>query len=168
MNAPTPTGPTVKRHKSPTEYSTPADFIAAVTRRFGRIEWDLAATAENKKAECYFGPDHKQPDSRDALAQDWRPLVGYGGTLWLNPPYDPIRPWTEKVATTRSRAGWTLFLCPSSTGAAWFQENLVPNAYILDLSPRLSFDGKNPFPKDLVLACVGFDVVGRGFWRWKP
>lgn len=43
MNAPTKTGPSVKRHKSSGVYRTPKDFITAIERRFGPIAYDLAA-----------------------------------------------------------------------------------------------------------------------------
>lgn len=39
--------------------------------------------------------------------------------------------------------------------------------YVLDLAPRLSFDGKNSFPKDLCLTVFMCGLTGRGFWRWR-
>ena len=38
------------------DYATPADFMAAVTARFGPIAFDLAAHASNAKSPNYFAP----------------------------------------------------------------------------------------------------------------
>lgn len=38
------------------DYATPADFIAAVERRFGTIQFDLAAHRGNHQHERYFAP----------------------------------------------------------------------------------------------------------------
>jgi hypothetical protein len=38
------------------DYATPADFMAAVTKRFGPIAFDLAAHASNAKSPNYFAP----------------------------------------------------------------------------------------------------------------
>lgn len=140
-------------------YGTPPAFLDAIVRKFGVIRTDLAASAENAVAPDYFD------EQRDSLQQDWASLRG---VAFCNPPFADIEPWAKKLIETRNRRGLTLLLVPASTGADWFQRHLVPNTYVLDLAPRLSFDGKAPYPKDLVLACAGFGMVGRACWRWKP
>lgn len=150
--------PRQKPGRSKQDYSTPLEFIDAVVTRFGPLAWDLAASAENTVASCFYD------EARNSLIQDWDELVG---VAWLNPPYANIDPWAAKCASVRDRLGWTLLLVPASTGANWYQEHLVPNALVLDFAPRLCFDGIAPYPKDLTLAAFGFGVVGRSFWRWK-
>ena len=158
MNAPARTGPSIARGKSNQAYETPPELLEAIKRRFGKLAWDLAATEENAKAPNYFTPEE------DSLKEDWSTLVG---TAYLNPPFGSMVPWARKCASVRDRTGWTLLLCPSSTGAGWFQEHIVPHGFVLELAPRICFNGKQPFPKDCLLTAFGFGIVGRGFWRWR-
>jgi phage N-6-adenine-methyltransferase len=150
--------PAQKPGKSRQDFGTPKDFLEAVTRRFGLIRTDLAASAANAVAPVHFD------EQQNSLVQDWTALRG---VAWCNPPFADIGPWAEKLVTARERRGWTLMLLPAGTGSLWFQNTLVPSTLVLDLAPRLCFDGKNSYPKDLILACAGFQVSGRGFWRWK-
>lgn len=134
--------------------------MTAVQKRFGPIAWDLAATAENAVAGPFYSPE------QNSLVQDWNRL---SGNLWLNPPFSDIDPWAAKCATTKDRAGWLFFLTPASVGSNWFSSHVLPNAFVLGLSPRLQFVGTNdPYPKDLILSLYGFGGM-RGFqtWRWK-
>jgi phage N-6-adenine-methyltransferase len=158
LSAPVRRAPVQKPGRSKQDYATPRDFIDAVVKRFGPIAWDLAASVENTVAPCFFD------EARNSLIQDWSAL---GGLLWCNPPFADLEPWAAQCNRVKYRHGWTLLLVPASTGAYWYQSRLVQSAYVLDLAPRLSFDGIAPYPKDLTLACFGFGVVGRGFWRWK-
>lgn len=55
--------------------STPAEFMIAVERRFGRIAFDLAAHAANKKHQKYFAPKTfrvrlKEPKFPESLVTD--------------------------------------------------------------------------------------------------
>jgi hypothetical protein len=97
-----------KPGKSKQDYQTPKIFLDAVKARFGikRFAWDLAATKDNAVNGVggdkwidghYFGPDHPEPEFRDALACDWTKLRG---ELWLNPPYANIAPWAERCAAS--------------------------------------------------------------------
>lgn len=59
-------------------------------------------------------------------------------------------------------------LVPASVGSYWFSNHVYPHALVLAFRPRLSFDGKHPFPKDLIL-CLYSPEIEPGFqpWRWK-
>lgn len=166
------TGPTIQRGRSKQDYGTPVEFIEAVEKRFGPIEWDLAATAANKKSwrdgtgrEDYFGPDHPRPEYRDALATSW----DISGNLWLNPPFADIEPWAAKCAKDcAERRGFLFLLTPASIGSNWFESHVRQYAYVLGLSPRMTFEGTtDPYPKDLMLSVYGFGLHGFGTWRWK-
>lgn len=155
------TGPTIARGKSKQDYGTPPEFIAAVEKRFGELALDLAATRENKKALACFTPED------DSLMHHWGTLLG---NLWLNPPFADITPWAEKAAKECSpRAGFMFLLTPASVGTDWFREHVQPSAYVLGLSPRLTFEGTHdPYPKDLMLSVFGFGLRGFDTWRWRP
>lgn len=54
------------------DYGTPWPFIEAVERRFGPLAIDLAATATNKRAPLYYGPE--QDSLSDAC--EWPASIG--------------------------------------------------------------------------------------------
>jgi len=151
--------PIQKPGRSKQDYGTPWPFIDAVVERFGPLAWDLAADSDNTKAAQHFDIE------QDSLKQNWTALQG---NLWLNPPFGDIGPWARKCAETRTGPGEgrrIFLLTPASIGSCWFAEHVHGKALVLGLSPRLSFDGKNSYPKDLMLSVYGrppgFDV-----WRW--
>jgi hypothetical protein len=177
--------PKQKPGHSKQDYSTPKEFLAAVQKRFGfkRFDFDLAALRGNAvdnlgPADLYLGPDHSNAMCCDALSFNWSRAPS--GNLWLNPRYADIAPWAEKCAAS---AWWEsektkrgpgpasgrviYFLVPASVGANWFAEHVDKKSLVLFPRPRLSFDGKNPYPKDLILACFGLKP-GYECWRWKP
>lgn len=156
----TRTGPSIRRGKSRQDYGTPREFLDAVERRFGTICFDLAASKSNAVCPAHFTKED------DALAQDWR---GIPGTLWLNPPYADIGPWANKCAQLSWRYGWLLFLVPASVDSNWFAGAVERCAFVMPLSPRLTFVGeKDPYPKPVMLCAFGFGVSGFQPWRWKP
>lgn len=151
------TGPTINRGGSKQDYSTPADFITAVSHRFGCPAFDLAASVDNKKAPGWFS---KQDNS---LIQEWHKI---GGLLWLNPPFNNISPWAKKCDDESRLGARILLLTPASVGSNWFCNHVHRKALVLGLNGRICFDGKNGFPKDCILSCYGFGV-GFDTWRWK-
>lgn len=165
--------PAQKPHRSKQDYATPREFLDAVEDAFGRLGFDLAASPENTVCpEMFFST------ATDSLQEDWHTLPR--GLLWLNPPFGSIAPWAEKCALEAQRGAEILFLVPASVGANWFWDHVAPFAHVYALSPRLSFDGKNPFPKDLILAHfkppqeityggVSKQYRAHGFsrWQWK-
>jgi phage N-6-adenine-methyltransferase len=140
------------------DYETPEVFLEAIKQRFDITAFtaDLAASTSNARAARFF------TESDDSLKQDWmavqevpsKPMID----LWLNPPFGHIEPWARKCAESVSRKGNVriFFLTPASVGANWFDRWILPNALVLALRGRLSFDGKAPFPQ-------GLHAVG--FWR---
>lgn len=153
--------PIQKPGKSRQDYETPFAFINAVTRRFGSLGFDLAASAENSKSSAgkYFDV------ADDALTQSWQDLTK--GWCWLNPPFDNIGPWVRKCAE-ESRKTAILCLLPASVGSQWFANWVFGCARVYFLSPRLSFDGIAPYPKDLILVEYSPKVpVGFECWRWR-
>ena len=156
------TGASLNRGRSKQDIGTPSEFIEAAEARFGKIELDLAANDDNCVVASHWGPGSKISDS---LGEDWSRLEG---TLWLNPPFGNIGKWAKKCAGVRDRPGWTLMLVPAAVGSNWFQEYVVPNAHVLELRDRIKFVGSNdPYPKDLILCCFVFGVIGRNSWHWN-
>jgi len=157
----TKTGPTVNRGGSRQDYGTPPEFLAAVRRRFGALDVDLACHAGNRIAgvSTYFTP------ADDSLSRDWNSL---SGNLWLNPPFSNIEPWAAKCAAARWRHGWTLLLVPASVDANWYHDHVHRQAMVLPLRSRITFVGEtHGYPKPLLLAAYGYGVAGFEPWAWR-
>ena len=150
------------------DYATPADFMAAVTRRFGPIAFDLAAHAGNTKSPNYFapvtgreGPLPFDPEAfaMDAFDHDWSQLScsrfrseGKKGLLWLNCEFNDIPRWTRTVMEESESGANILSLTPASVGSVWFDELVAPFANVYLLRPRISFIPGEPYNKDCMLA----------------
>lgn len=152
------TGAANHRGASKQNYGTPQPLIEAVERRFGKLVFDLAAEPENTKCERYF------TEQQDSLVQDWTECGE--GLLWLNPPFGNIAPWAAKCRAEMIRGCRIAFLVPASVGSNWFAVSVFGCASIQFLRGRLSFDGKNPFPKDCMLAVYG-EEFGCAVWNWR-
>lgn len=147
------------------DYATPDDFIAAVTKRFGDLAFDLAADSSNARAEKFYTKED------NSLVQDWTALRG---NLWLNPEFADIDPWAKQCAQS---AIWMpehesdrkiFLLTPASVGANWFCEWVYGRARVFFLNGRLTFIGQDdPYPKDCILSVFGLPP-GFEVWRWKP
>lgn len=164
LSVPTPNGrgprkaPRQKPGKSRQDQGTPWPFIRAVEARFGEFAWDLAASESNAKARMWLD------EEGDSLKVHWASLVG---NLWLNPPFGNIAPFAEKCAIESARGAKIRMLVPASVGTIWFREFVHRRAYVLFLSPRLTFLGeKDPFPKDLLLCVYERGLHGYDCWRW--
>lgn len=154
--------PPQKPGKSKQDYSTPDDFMRAVnnllSRVFGSyIAVDLAADATNTKASVWF------TEADDSLGHSWEGVGAMDGWCWLNPPFGNIKPWAKKCAEEGIRVA---LLVPMGV-QDWYVEYVRPNAYIFELHGRLSFDGKDPYPKDCILALFGTPLRGSTVWDWR-
>jgi phage N-6-adenine-methyltransferase len=158
----TPTGASMNRHRSKQDYRTPPDFLGAVERRFGKLSWDLAADDTNHVAPDWFGP----ASNCNSLCKDWADFAG-GSLCFLNPPFNHIEPWAAKCREESEKGARILFLVPASVGSVWYANHVHRRAVVLALNPRLSFDGKAPYPKDCILACYWAGLSGFDVWDWK-
>lgn len=154
------TMPVQKPGRSIQEVETPADLIAAVTRRFGSIGFDLAASAENTKGPRFFTRED------DTLQQSWD--LGPGVRVaWLNPEFSDIGPYAEKCCEVRDLRRWTLMLVPQGS-PDWACDFVWERAYVLKLKGRVTFVGhQQGFPKDLMVACYGYGLSGEEVWDWR-
>jgi hypothetical protein len=156
-------GAGIKRFRSNQDLGTPTEFLAAVRRRFGRLDFDLAANFDNTVG-ClpFFGPG--SPAGDNALSHDWTRLLG---NLWCNCPFELIPEFAGKMAREcRDRPDWALLLTPASSGSNWAKV-CEENGYVLVLEDRMRFVGQSDiYPKDLMLTAFGFGIVGRARWHW--
>ncbi len=142
---------------------TPRDFLDAVEARFGALEFDLAATADNSVCGCaHYGPGSSL--AKDSLAERWDVLIG---NLWLNPEYNDIGPWVRKASETTTGRDRRIHVLVPLTTAAWARDYVWGKARVFGLAPRLKFTGHSAsFPRDLMLAVYG-EPVGFEIWNWR-
>ena len=155
---------TKPRGESKQDYMTEPAFLDAVRVRWHieRFDVDLAASENNVGAREFITP------GRDSLSVDW---TQFSGDLWLNPPFANIAPWAGKCALSTNGARFSrhrriFFLVPAAVGSRWFERHVHPFARVYFLRDRICFDGKNPYPKDCLLAVFG-EAPGYEFWSWK-
>lgn len=157
--------PKQKPHRSVQIVSTPWPLIDYVEAQYGRITWDLAATAKNCKVRRAtrvigkrlvddsrrFGPGARH---EDALKRNW---ARKKGTLWLNPEFSNIAKWVKKAAETEFTVETKLvMLIPASVGSNWWAEHVHQRALVEFIRPRVKFRGhKQGYPKDLALLIYG-------------
>lgn len=146
------------RYKSKQDYATPREFLEVVQLMFGTFDVDLAATPSNRACANFVGPPgnhpmHENELHRDALAPlaDWDDLYASGyKTAWLNPPFADVKPWVMRCAMAEKLR--ILLLVPAAVGSNWWVDYVHRGAdRVFFVRPRLSFDGKNPYPKDVAL-----------------
>ena len=157
--------PKQKPGRSKQDYETPPEFIEAVESRFGKIDFDLAASLSNTKAPRFFSTELKQTNAL-ASDNDWRELNRVR-VAWLNPPFSLIPKFIERAERCRDLKRWTLVLVPGSIGTVWWKKHVLNKAYI-DGIPRLTFVGEpDPYPKDLALLAYGYGISGFGYWDYR-
>ena len=133
-------------------WTTPKDFFNKVSKEFN-FTLDAAALKSSALCDEYYGPDHQNPEYRDALSIDWITT----GDVWLNPPYGKdIKKFMAKAAKEHQRGLTIVSLVPARTDTAWFQDYCLPYE-VTYIRGRLKFgDSKNsaPFPSALVVMRV--------------
>lgn len=162
------TMPEQKPGRSEQEVCTPPELLESVQERLGYIGFDLAATSDNSVvADRYYGPG--STFGQDALAETCSWITGGTKILWLNPPFANIAPWARKCVQQSSLDARIALLAPAAVGSNWFNLWVRPFAYVLELTPRVTFVGhKTAYPKDLILAVYGPErFIGREPWHWR-
>lgn len=163
------TMPRQKPGRSKQDYQTPPEFIAAVKKRLGIVEfdYDIAASPINAQAADYITAE------QDALAlTSWRFGDGWN---WLNPPFNNIGNFAERCVHE-----WcgdnvrTAMLVPASVGSNWWRDyvHCCPDTLALFLNGRLTFVGETmPYPKDCALVLYGganpSDDIIYDVWSWR-
>lgn len=126
--------PHVAHNSGENEWYTPADYISAARRVMGGIDLDPASsTIANKtvQAETYYSKDD------NGLKQGW------GGRVWLNPPYssDLIGPFIEHLACSIEAGDVTeaVVLVNNATETAWFHRLISVASAIVFTRGRVRF-----------------------------
>ncbi len=125
--------------KSRDDWETPDELICILNREFGVFDLDPAATLDNRKAKCWYGPDQADPDERDGLTCSW------WGNVYVNPPYGRgvVNRFVEKCYNEVfwGRVDVVVALLPASTSAAWWHQWVMQATEIRLLKGRLTYKG---------------------------
>jgi phage N-6-adenine-methyltransferase len=144
------------------EWETPQAFFDKLDAEF-RFTIDVAASADNRKCQHYYGLDHFSDRCRDALLLNWsggiRPVVA-----WMNPPYSRglQAKFIAKAAEQRRNGVLTVALLPARTDTKAFHTHIYDASKwqpregieIRLLPGRLKFGGaanSAPFPSMVVV-----------------
>jgi hypothetical protein len=71
----------------------------------------------------WLGPEHPDPNRRDALLWDWRQLAGEG-EVWMCPPFLPPRTlerFVQRAAQTAARGTGVVALLPDRRARDWYR-----------------------------------------------
>ena len=132
-------------------WATPKKFFQELNEEF-QFTLDAAALKSSALCESWYGPDHDDPNRRDAFQCDWHKE---SKSIYLNPPYGRgIGKWMAK-AFQEAQLGGGLVVClvPARTDTAWFQDYCLPQE-VRFIRGRLKFNnGPNaaPFPSAVII-----------------
>lgn len=149
------------RGKTNQVVATPPELLAAIERRFGKIDLDLAADAGNAVTPRYLG---KGGLTEDALTTMSWVRFNSGGLAFLNPPFADVEPWLRHVVTAARDGMRVAVIVQAAVCTNWWIRYVGPHAYTFALTPR-------PWKRevrDVVLAL--YETAGyRGHepWEWK-
>jgi hypothetical protein len=141
------------RHKSKQDHPTPWNLISAIENRFDLIAIDLAATAKNAKAGEFISK------RQNSLKCDWTAMLK-GRFGFLNPPFDPVGPWVDKIIEEAIKGARFGVLTQGSIDSKWFWK-MFPYCTTYALRKRPIFIGSTqPFPKPIIFS--SFNCVRLG------
>lgn len=142
--------PAQKPGRSVQDVGTPTWLLRLIESTWGAIALDPAASHENHALDALY-----YTKEQNGLEQNWRTPTGT--CVFVNPPYEDIRPWVKKAQETAYFWGNTVVvLVPASVGSNWWKDHVHLKAAVYFLSPRLKFKGhKQGYPKDLALLVYG-------------
>ena len=112
-------------------WRTPPDLYRSMDARF-RFELDAACDSDNQLAPSGLCRDL----GHDALAEPWQ-----ASSVWCNPPYSKVEPWTQKAVTeSRLRGCLVAMLIPADVSVGWWGRWVAPHATRVEfVSQRLRF-----------------------------
>ena len=113
-------------------------------------ELDVCATKNTTKCQYWYGPDHPNPERRDAFEQMWTK------PFFMNPPYSEKETWLAYAIEQCLAWGVPcIILIYAKTETRWWKKYVTNNDFIKVYfhEGRISFwkDGKEPVTEKLVM-----------------
>lgn len=109
-------------------WQTPPYIFNYYNKRFN-FSHDVAASASNALAKCYFTEEH------NALTKQW------GIAAWCNPPYSNTSAWVDKAIeqTSDGSSRQVVMLLPAATSVAWFAKAMAHCSECHLITGRIAF-----------------------------
>ena len=109
-------------------WETPPYIFKHYDERFN-FSHDVAASASNALANCYFTEDH------NALTKQW------GIAAWCNPPYSNTSAWVDKAIeqTSDGSSRRVVMLLPAATSVTWFAKAMAHCSECHLITGRIAF-----------------------------
>jgi hypothetical protein len=171
------------RYFAPTHFTEAIESETEISRTVldGAVPGTVISLVKyDKKKKLYIYEkkirnDDPEAYAKDAFAHSWAALSKKFdnehpsglGHLWLNCEFGDITPWSDRCKS-EGRDGANITLLTPMTTANWFRDGIAGEADAYGLSGRLSFDGKNVFPKDCLISRYGPEICGDFYlWDWQ-
>ena len=134
-------------------WTTPRDFYDKLHTEFS-FSLDAAAMKSSALCDNWFGPDHDDPNLRDAFVMDWSKFAP-SWTVFLNPPYGrTIKDWMKKANYEAVKRNIVVVcLVPARTDTSWWHESCIQHE-VRFIKGRLKFGNQKnsaPFPSAVVV-----------------
>ena len=117
-------------------WRTPDDLFGPLHTEFN-FGMDACASHGAEKCPVYIASEI------DALALNWRAWMYACGvqrrTVWINPPFNPMTPWVDKVLDEHAAGLDIVLLCNAATGTMWFRKLAEVAAQIRFTTGRVAF-----------------------------
>lgn len=118
-------------------WATPKWVFSALKKRFDFI-LDAAASDQNHKCDLFLTKEE------DALKLNWRNFTGAKKTnneaVWINPPYDNIKPWIEKAIQESVCNHYTVVMfIPATPDVGWWPRDEVDEIWFITKG-RIAFE----------------------------
>tara|TARA_Y100000310_G_C20587358_1_gene766170 strand:- start:414 stop:1364 length:951 start_codon:yes stop_codon:yes gene_type:complete len=122
----------MKPKRGPVEWYTPEDIVDRAADVMDGIEIDPASC---KDANIIVQAEKFYTAETNGLAQEWI------GSVWLNPPYDLVSPWADKLSEEieAGRVTEACVLVNASTETKWFSKFAARASSVCFIAGRLSF-----------------------------
>ena len=123
----------MKPKRGPVEWYTPEHIVDRAAEVMGdRIMLDPASCAD---ANIIVQAENFYTVETNGLAQEWN------GSVWLNPPYDHVTPWADKLSEEieAGRVTEACVLVNASTETKWFSKFAARASSVCFIAGRLSF-----------------------------
>ena len=149
------------------DWATPHQFVDAVAAMLGIdvFDIDVCARAETSKAQRYLGPDHEDPQYRDALKVFWWDIdTEYA---WCNPPFPhkQVLAFAEKAIQEATEYGLrTAMLLPVTKMETKAAHVLLAGGHVEGMiwtRGRLAFEGQKANTTSSVVLIIGPNIGKR-------
>lgn len=139
---------------------------------------DVTFKRKSKKGVVYERKTRNVDDHAygiDAFKHSWADLSKKFGKehpsgralLWLNCEWAHGDLWSERCKE-ESKKGANILLLTHVAISNWYRDNVAGIADVNQLLGRMSFDGKNVYPKDCTLSHYSPDATGDiSLWDWR-